>query len=53
MRGHGAVALRSHARANMKSTAVELDHISVPVRRYREARRFYEAALGAILQAAA
>lgn len=32
----------------MKRNAVELDHISVPVRRYREARRFYEAALGAI-----
>ncbi|HVH43573.1 MAG TPA: VOC family protein [Labilithrix sp.] len=32
----------------MKKGAVELDHISVPVRRYREARKFYEAALGAI-----
>lgn len=32
----------------MKRNAVELDHISVPVRRYREARKFYEAALGAI-----
>lgn len=32
----------------MKKAAVELDHISVPVRRFREARRFYEAALGAI-----
>lgn len=31
----------------MKST-VELDHISVPVRRYRDARKFYETALGAI-----
>jgi catechol 2,3-dioxygenase-like lactoylglutathione lyase family enzyme len=32
----------------VKKDAVELDHISVPVRRYREARKFYEAALGAI-----
>lgn len=32
----------------MKKDAVELDHISVPVRRYREARRLYEAAFGAI-----
>ena len=32
----------------MKKGAVELDHISVPVRRFREARKFYEAALGAI-----
>jgi catechol 2,3-dioxygenase-like lactoylglutathione lyase family enzyme len=32
----------------VKKGAVELDHISVPVRRYREARKFYEAALGAI-----
>lgn len=32
----------------MKKDAVELDHISVPVRRFREARRLYEAALGAI-----
>jgi catechol 2,3-dioxygenase-like lactoylglutathione lyase family enzyme len=32
----------------VKKGAVELDHISVPVRRYREARRFYEVALGAI-----
>ncbi|MBN9167471.1 MAG: VOC family protein [Myxococcales bacterium] len=33
---------------SVKKGAVELDHISVPVRRFREARRFYEAALGAI-----
>lgn len=32
----------------VKKGAVELDHISVPVRRYRDARKFYEAALGAI-----
>lgn len=32
----------------MKKGAVELDHISVPVRRFREARKLYEAALGAI-----
>jgi len=32
----------------VKKSAVELDHISVPVRRLREARKFYEAALGAI-----
>ena len=32
----------------MNKNAVELDHISVPVRRYREARALYEAALGAI-----
>jgi catechol 2,3-dioxygenase-like lactoylglutathione lyase family enzyme len=32
----------------MKTSAVELDHISLPVRRYREARKLYEAALGAI-----
>ena len=32
----------------MKKGTVELDHISGPVRRYHEARRFYEAALGAI-----
>jgi catechol 2,3-dioxygenase-like lactoylglutathione lyase family enzyme len=32
----------------VKQDAVELDHISISVRRYREARRLYEAALGAI-----
>lgn len=32
----------------VKKAGVELDHISVPVRRYREARKFYAAALGAI-----
>lgn len=32
----------------MKKDAVELDHISVPVRRYRKARKLYEAALGAL-----
>src|SRR6185369_16360034 len=32
----------------MKKNAVELDHISVAVRRYQQARKFYEAALGAI-----
>jgi catechol 2,3-dioxygenase-like lactoylglutathione lyase family enzyme len=32
----------------VKKAVVELDHISVPVRRFREARKFYEAALGAI-----
>ena len=32
----------------MKRDAVELDHLSVPVRRYHEARKLYEAALGAI-----
>jgi catechol 2,3-dioxygenase-like lactoylglutathione lyase family enzyme len=32
----------------VKKDAVELDHISVPVRRYRQAKKFYEAALGAI-----
>ncbi len=32
----------------MKKDAVELDHISVPVRRLRDARKFYEKALGAI-----
>jgi len=32
----------------VKRNSVELDHISIPVRRYREARRLYEAALGAI-----
>lgn len=31
----------------MKET-VQLDHISVPVRRYRKARKLYERALGAI-----
>jgi catechol 2,3-dioxygenase-like lactoylglutathione lyase family enzyme len=36
------------AEAIVKKGAVELDHISVPVRRFRDARRFYEAALGAI-----
>jgi catechol 2,3-dioxygenase-like lactoylglutathione lyase family enzyme len=32
----------------VKRGAVELDHISVPVRRYRDARKFYEVVLGAI-----
>jgi catechol 2,3-dioxygenase-like lactoylglutathione lyase family enzyme len=32
----------------MKTTGVTLDHMSVSVRRYRDARRMYEAALGAI-----
>jgi len=32
----------------VKKDAVELDHISVPVRRLRDARKFYEKALGAI-----
>lgn len=32
----------------MKKDAVELDHISVPVRRYREAKKLYDAAFGAI-----
>jgi catechol 2,3-dioxygenase-like lactoylglutathione lyase family enzyme len=43
--------LVSHASAlevaSMKNT-VQLDHISVPVRRYRQARKLYERALGAI-----
>jgi catechol 2,3-dioxygenase-like lactoylglutathione lyase family enzyme len=36
------------AEVTVKKGVVELDHISVPVRRFRDARKFYEAAFGAI-----
>jgi catechol 2,3-dioxygenase-like lactoylglutathione lyase family enzyme len=45
------MAAKKNARATKKSAArqkVALDHVSLPVRRLSAARRFYEAALGAV-----
>jgi catechol 2,3-dioxygenase-like lactoylglutathione lyase family enzyme len=46
-----AIGFNQRRRRSMKTNhagVVALDHISLPVRRLKEARRFYEAALGAI-----
>jgi catechol 2,3-dioxygenase-like lactoylglutathione lyase family enzyme len=46
-RARAALGIDLAARGPMKNV-VALDHVSIPFRRYREAKKLYEAALGAI-----